>query len=57
MTPTRGFKQTIMERAQREPAFAAALLNEATSLSLNGDPETAHAILRDLVDDLARLPM
>ncbi|MGS0998903.1 hypothetical protein [Rhodanobacter sp. UC4451_H18] len=57
MTLTRDFKQTIMERAQREPAFAAALLNEATSLFLNGDPETAHAILRDLADAPARLPM
>lgn len=54
MTLTRDFKQTIAERVQREPAFAAALLNEAVSLFLNDDPETARVILRDLVDDPAR---
>ncbi|MGA0588810.1 DNA-binding protein [Dyella sp. KRB-257] len=43
-------KQTVVERVQREPAFARALLGEAASLFLNGDPATARMILRDLVN-------
>ncbi|HUW54528.1 MAG TPA: transcriptional regulator [Rhodanobacter sp.] len=50
MTLTRDFKQTIVERVRREPAFAAALLDEAASLFLNGEPATARVILRDLVN-------
>lgn len=50
MPLTRDFKQTIVERMQREPAFAAALLGKAASLFLNGDPATARVILRDLVN-------
>lgn len=50
MALTRNFKQTIAERVQREPAFAAALLDEAASLFLNGEPATARVILRDLVN-------
>jgi len=47
---TRDFKQTVVERINREPAFAQALLDEAATLFLNGDPETARLILRDLVN-------
>jgi DNA-binding phage protein len=47
---TRDFKQTIQERVQKDKAFAVALLNEATYLFLNGEPETARLILRDLVN-------
>lgn len=47
---TRDFKQTIQERVQTDKEFAVALLNEATSLFLNGEPETARLILRDLVN-------
>ncbi len=50
MPLTRDFKQTVVERVQREPAFARALLDEAGSLFLNGDPATARVILRDLVN-------
>lgn len=50
MPLTRDFKQTVVERVQREPAFARALLDEATSLFLNDDPATARVILRDLVN-------
>src|SRR3546814_7889816 len=50
MTLSRDFKQTIGERVRREPAFAAALLDEAASLFLNGEPATARVILRDLVN-------
>jgi DNA-binding phage protein len=50
MALTRDFKQTVVERAQRDPAFAQALLDEAATLFLNGDPEAARLILRDLVN-------
>ena len=33
-----------------DPTFATALLNEAISLFLNGEPETARLILRDLIN-------
>ncbi|NML61172.1 transcriptional regulator [Massilia sp. RP-1-19] len=47
---TRNFKQTVVERVKRDPPFAKALLDEAASLFLNGEPETARLILRDLVN-------
>ena len=49
MTITRDFKETINERAQNDPDFAIALLDEAMSLFLNGEPDVARLILRDLV--------
>lgn len=50
MSLTRDFKETVHERVQQDPAFAAALLNEAIELFVNGEPETARLILRDLVN-------
>jgi DNA-binding phage protein len=50
MTLTRDFKQTVVERVERDPAFAKALLNEAATLFLSGEPDTARLILRDLVN-------
>lgn len=50
MALTRNFKQTVVERVERDPAFARALLDEATTLFLNDEPETARLILRDLVN-------
>ncbi|MCW5824679.1 MAG: transcriptional regulator [Cyanobacteria bacterium TGS_CYA1] len=50
MALTRNFKETIVERVNRDPAFAKALLDEAISLFLAGEPETARLILRDLVN-------
>jgi DNA-binding phage protein len=50
MALTRDFKQTVVERAQRDPVFARALLDEAATLFLNGEPHTARLILRDLVN-------
>ena len=50
MLITRDFKKTINARVQREPEFAKALLDEAASLFLNGEPEIARLILRDLVN-------
>ncbi|RMU40494.1 hypothetical protein ALP29_01657 [Pseudomonas syringae pv. avii] len=50
MALTRSYKHTIAERAQRDPAFAQALLDEAATLFLNGEPEISRVILRDLVN-------
>ena len=50
MALTRDFKETVNKRAQNDPEFAAALLDEAVALFLNGEPETARLILRDLVN-------
>src|SRR5436309_1179391 len=50
MALTRDFKQTVIERVKKDPAFAKALLDEAATLFLNGEPDTARLILRDLVN-------
>jgi len=50
MVLTCDFKDTVKERATRDPAFAKALLDEAATLFLNGEPNTARLILRDLVN-------
>ena len=50
MTITRDYKDTINERVSKEPAFTAALLDEAITLFLNGEPEVARLVLRDLVN-------
>ena len=44
---------TVHERVQREPEFAAALLDEAVTLFLNGESDTARLILRDLFNATA----
>ncbi len=46
----RDFKHTIVERVDRDPAFAKALLGEAATSFLNGEPDVARLILRDLVN-------
>lgn len=50
MSITRDYKETINERVQKDPAFTAALLDEAITLFLNGEPEVARLVLRDLVN-------
>ena len=65
MALTRDFRQTVAARVERDPAFARAMLDEAATLFLNGEPETARMMLRDLVNatvgferlaDLAKRP-
>lgn len=50
MLPLRSSCQTVVERVHRDPAFAKALLDEAATLFLSGEPDTARLILRDLVN-------
>lgn len=47
---TRDFRQTIGERVRRDKRFAHSLLDEAATLFLNGEPEAARLLLRDLVN-------
>jgi len=39
----------VAARVQKDPPFAQALLDEAITLFVNGEPEFAKLILRDLV--------
>jgi DNA-binding phage protein len=50
MALTKEFRETIRERAQREPAFRKALLREAIELMLSGDEKTGRAILRNYIN-------
>ncbi len=50
MALTRNFKKTVVARVERDPEFAKALLDEAATLFLSDEPETARVILRDLVN-------
>ncbi len=50
MALTRDFKQTVVERVQRDPAFAQALFDEALTLMLGGEPEAARLMLRELIN-------
>ena len=50
MALTRYFKTTVLARVERDPRFAKALLDEAATLFLKDEPETARVILRDLVN-------
>jgi DNA-binding phage protein len=50
MALTRDFKMTVVARVERDPAFAKALLDEAVTLFLSGEPETARLVLRDIVN-------
>jgi DNA-binding phage protein len=50
MALTRSFKETIKARAERDPAFRAALLTEAVELLLAGDVEGGKGVLRDYIN-------
>lgn len=50
MALMRDSRKTVTERVKRDPAFAKALLDEALTLFLNGEPNTARLVLRDLVN-------
>jgi len=50
MALTRNFKDTVIARVKNDPAFAQALLDEALTLMLNGEPDTAKLVLRDLIN-------
>ena len=50
MALTKDFKDTIQARAQRDPAFRKALLQEGVECLLAGDIDTGKAVLRDYIN-------
>jgi len=56
MALTRDFRETIRERAQREPAFRQALLREGLQLIHSGDFATGRAILRNYINATVGFP-
>ena len=50
MALTRHFKETMVARVERDPAFVRAMLDESLTLFLNGDSDAAKAILRDVIN-------
>jgi hypothetical protein len=50
MALTRDFKETILARVQRDPAFRRALLREALESMIAGDWETGKAVLRNYIN-------
>jgi DNA-binding phage protein len=50
MALTRSFKDTVKERAERDPKFRAALFTEAVEQMLAGDLDTGKAVLRDYIN-------
>ncbi len=50
MVLTKNFKDTIQARAQRDPAFRKALLQEGVECLLSGNVDTGKAVLRDYIN-------
>ena len=50
MALTKDFKDTILARAERDPAFRKALLQEGIECLLAGDVDTGKAVLRDYIN-------
>ena len=50
MALTKDFKDTIQARAQRDPAFRKALLQEGVECLLAGDVDTGKSVLRDYIN-------
>ncbi len=50
MALTRSFRETVRARAQRDPDFRVALIQEAVEKLVGGDVETGLSILRDYVN-------
>lgn len=50
MVLTRDFKDTVLERAQKDPAFRVGLLTEAAECLLNNETGVAKTLLRDYIN-------
>lgn len=50
MPLTRDFRETVKARAQHDPAFRAALLEEALDCMLQGDIKTGKLVLRNYIN-------
>ena len=50
MALTRSFKATVCARAESDPAFRSALLQEAVQALLQGDAASGRSVLRDYIN-------
>lgn len=50
MPLTRDFKDTVQARAQRDPRFREALMEEGIECLLSGDVDTGKLVLRDYIN-------
>jgi hypothetical protein len=50
MALTKDFRETIRDRARRDPAFRRALLQEAVELLLAGEVETGQSLVRKYIN-------
>ncbi len=50
MAVSREFRETVADRVRDDPAYVQALLDEAVQLFVDGEPDTAKLVLRDLVN-------
>jgi hypothetical protein len=55
MALTKDFSEVLVDRIQRQSEFARALLGEAIAVFLNGEPDVARLVLRDLVNGTSGL--
>ncbi|MGD0465922.1 MAG: transcriptional regulator [Gammaproteobacteria bacterium] len=56
MALTREFKKTVVERAQREPAFRRGLLEDAINEFLAGEVGVAKILIRDYINATIEFP-
>ena len=50
MPLTRSFKEFVKSRIERDPEFRQAMLQEAVQTLIEGDVDTAKAVLRDYIN-------
>ncbi len=50
MALTRSFKETVRDRAQKDPDFRVELLKQAIDALLAGDLDTGKTVLRDYIN-------
>jgi len=50
MPLTRDFKETVRARAQRDPSYRLALIEEAVECLVDGDLDSGRSILRDYIN-------
>ena len=56
MALTRDFRQTVQERAKRDPAFRQGLLSEAIESLLSGEVALGKELLRDYINATVGFP-
>ena len=57
MALTRNFKEFVKSRIERDPKFRQALFQEAIQTLIEGDVDTAKAVLRDYINTTVLPPL